>query len=156
MKWEDEQETVAVFIRMKAVFAAASDLFVACAEHSRDEEMDYWEVMSYLMLDLAKNVDRMKDIFRKKKKDFEMVRLPPRLELEEVASGIEGKTELILLESVKQDKFSRLAFNISTWMEGLKIDGLLKTKNEEFNRLGKETADIIKKNVRELAEKLEE
>ena len=85
-----------------------------------------------------------------------MVRLPPRLELEEVASGIEGKTELILLESVKQDKFSRLAFNISTWMEGLKIDGLLKTKNEEFNRLGKETADIIKKNVRELAEKLEE
>ena len=85
-----------------------------------------------------------------------MIRLPPRLELEEVASGIEGKTELVLLESVTQDKFNRLAFNISTWMEGLKIDSILKTKNEEFNRLGKEAADLIEKNVRELTEKLEE
>ena len=152
MKWEEEQETIAVLARTRALFGALSDLYITFAECGPEEESVFWERLGAEALAQSEAYDRMKDLFRKKKKEFAFLRLPSKIDLEDEARGIEGMSAAVLVEELLPDKFIKQALSIEAWIDGLKLGEMVKGSDEDFKKLNAEAVATIKAHLKELTE----
>ncbi|MEI7904602.1 MAG: hypothetical protein WCI43_04200 [Candidatus Firestonebacteria bacterium] len=156
MKWTEEQNTVILLARLKDLEGAVSALYASFAGASHEPEKAFWEMLSKAKNVHSCNIDRMKDIFRKKKKQFSLGLQPDWHNIEEEIIGVKGKTELVQLRALKPETFLAQARMIENGLMELKYDGIIKTDDSEYNSLCNLTVFETAAHYRAVIEKLKE
>ena len=156
MKWTEEQNTVILLARLKDLEGAVSALYAAFAGISPGPEKAFWEMLSKAKHSHSRNIDRLKDIFRKKKKQFSLGTQPDWHNIEDEIVGIKGKTELVQLRAIKPETFLAQARMIEHGLMEFKYDGIIKSEDPEYNSLCSLTVFETAAHHRAIIDKLKE
>ena len=132
MTWTEEQNTVILLAKLKELEGAVSAFYAAFAEKAPPADKAFWLMLSKAEYTHMRNIDRMKDIFRKKKSEFSIGIPLDWHDVENVTIGIRGKTELVEIDGLKPETFLAQAKQIETGILESKYNEIIKAKDPEY------------------------